>query len=501
VKGPAAATPEAPPAVAAPLAAFRAGGEPLSPAARAYFEPRFGRDLSAVRLHAGAEAAAAARAVGARAFTVGSDVAFGAGEYRPQTAAGTRLLAHELAHAVQPDAGRWLRRSPLSDSVAAAFAVDPTIEALLARLGQADVQAAQADTDVDAAVARLLSGRTDDLWVAERVRRGKLGESKGAAPRPIEAFFIRGATDKRALVIAGVHGTERQGIEVARMLIADLQTAQPHFTVIVVPTLFPDNAASGTFGRRHGTTETNRNFPDPSKDLAAAKAAGGDAVDALGAKILHENLLLMELMERFRPERIISIHGTWKPVQAGVFFDPRELRSDEVAEAERIADEAYSRRPARVEHTSEGEEAARREMRDKVLARELAQRRQQAIDTDAALSLAAAKQIDTATASITGREGRKLTGDKAKHPSVAGNVGSSGALDNPTYPGAVSTGVSLGRYAPPRGMSVFTIEPPVNRNTGDYPSADKDPGVSAAHRKTELKSYADAIRTVLLGEP
>lgn len=58
-------------------------------------------DLSAVRIHTGARAAEAARAVNARAYTVGRDVVFGAGEYQPNSAAGRRLLAHELAHVLQ----------------------------------------------------------------------------------------------------------------------------------------------------------------------------------------------------------------------------------------------------------------------------------------------------------------------------------------------------------------------------------------------------------------
>ena len=41
------------------------------------------------------------RAVSARAFTVGSDIFFGAGEYQPDSAGGRELLAHELAHVVQ----------------------------------------------------------------------------------------------------------------------------------------------------------------------------------------------------------------------------------------------------------------------------------------------------------------------------------------------------------------------------------------------------------------
>lgn len=76
-------------------------GRPLDPASRAYFAPRFGRDFSQVRIYDGAEAAASARAIGARAYTVGSNIIFGNGEYAPQTAEGAKLIAHELTHVVQ----------------------------------------------------------------------------------------------------------------------------------------------------------------------------------------------------------------------------------------------------------------------------------------------------------------------------------------------------------------------------------------------------------------
>jgi hypothetical protein len=68
---------------------------------RAFFEPRLGFDLSNVRIHAGSRAAASARAVGARAYTVGRDVVFGAGQWAPGTEPGRRLIAHELTHVVQ----------------------------------------------------------------------------------------------------------------------------------------------------------------------------------------------------------------------------------------------------------------------------------------------------------------------------------------------------------------------------------------------------------------
>lgn len=80
-------------------------GRPLDPAARGFLEPRLGADLGGVRVHTGARAAQSARAVGALAYTVGRDVVFGAGQYAPETQAGRRVLAHELAHVVQQGAG------------------------------------------------------------------------------------------------------------------------------------------------------------------------------------------------------------------------------------------------------------------------------------------------------------------------------------------------------------------------------------------------------------
>ncbi|MGB8218590.1 MAG: DUF4157 domain-containing protein [Candidatus Methanoperedens sp.] len=80
---------------------LKGGGQPLPESARTFFEPRFGYDFSHVRIHAGGNATAVARALNARAFTVGSDVAFGSGEYAPGTPVGDKLLAHELAHVVQ----------------------------------------------------------------------------------------------------------------------------------------------------------------------------------------------------------------------------------------------------------------------------------------------------------------------------------------------------------------------------------------------------------------
>lgn len=68
---------------------------------RTPMERRAGHDLSAVRIHDDEAASSLAETLKARAFTLGADIAFARGHYAPGTPAGDRLLAHEVAHAVQ----------------------------------------------------------------------------------------------------------------------------------------------------------------------------------------------------------------------------------------------------------------------------------------------------------------------------------------------------------------------------------------------------------------
>ncbi|MFC5175314.1 eCIS core domain-containing protein [Nocardioides taihuensis] len=79
----------------------RGGGRPLEQEVRTFMEQRFGHDFGSVRVHTDVRAAEAAQAVHAHAFTLGKDIAFAAGQWRPSTHEGRRLLAHELTHVVQ----------------------------------------------------------------------------------------------------------------------------------------------------------------------------------------------------------------------------------------------------------------------------------------------------------------------------------------------------------------------------------------------------------------
>jgi hypothetical protein len=80
---------------------LRSPGQPLDAGTRAFMERRFGYDFGLVRVHTDSKAAESAKAVTALAYTVGRNVVFDSGTYAPQTTAGQKLLAHELAHVVQ----------------------------------------------------------------------------------------------------------------------------------------------------------------------------------------------------------------------------------------------------------------------------------------------------------------------------------------------------------------------------------------------------------------
>ncbi len=80
---------------------MRGGGAPLPEQVRGRLESAFGSDLGSVRVHADDRAAQLSQSLSAKAFTVGSDMFFGAGQFRPDTPAGEHTLAHEVAHVVQ----------------------------------------------------------------------------------------------------------------------------------------------------------------------------------------------------------------------------------------------------------------------------------------------------------------------------------------------------------------------------------------------------------------
>ncbi len=88
-------------AVESRIRALRGRGQPLHPTEKRFFESRFGRDFSRVRLHTDGQSQDLAKRVNAKAFAVGENIVFGRGYYQPGTRDGRELMAHELTHVVQ----------------------------------------------------------------------------------------------------------------------------------------------------------------------------------------------------------------------------------------------------------------------------------------------------------------------------------------------------------------------------------------------------------------
>jgi hypothetical protein len=150
--------------------------------------------------------------------------------------------------------------------------------------------------------------------------------------RDVEAHLFPSTSDRRALIVAGVHGSELSAIEVAERLVAELRTnPTPHFKVIVIPCLFPDNAAVARANPAQiGSTsnigrKTSGNPVDPNRQFPPL-GAPFDPVgkkDAKGRVIEPENVALLNLIASFKPERIANLHAHRTESHAGIYADPR----------------------------------------------------------------------------------------------------------------------------------------------------------------------------------
>jgi hypothetical protein len=150
----------------------RGAGVPLSPAVRSYFEPRFAHDFSNVRVHADDSAATAARGIQARAYTLGQNVVFGAGEFAPDSDRGMRLLAHELTHVVQQSGGA--APAAIAPKLIATPGATPTIQRDAARVATIDATAqklidvaANSRTDAGVRAVSLVWGILQAYYPAE----------------------------------------------------------------------------------------------------------------------------------------------------------------------------------------------------------------------------------------------------------------------------------------------------------------------------------------------
>ncbi len=158
------------------------GGGPLGQSGRNFFEPRFGRDFNAVRIHTDSEAVAMNRLLGARAFTYGTHIYFNRGQFDSSSYAGRHLLAHELTHVVQQASGRVapkLQRYSWNEFTsdvgsaadAAGDVVDSAGEAIgdaAQAFGEVAVAAGEAIVDVGSVVVDVAADAASDAlnWLA-----------------------------------------------------------------------------------------------------------------------------------------------------------------------------------------------------------------------------------------------------------------------------------------------------------------------------------------------
>jgi hypothetical protein len=153
-----------------------------------------------------------------------------------------------------------------------------------------------------------------------------------AQRRPVHAYFFPGKVDEYAFVIGGMHGSELSSIEVAKAVIDSLQNgAQPYYSVVVIPSLFPDNAVlASSFPEEIGSTKNIGRYSsglaaDPNRQMPALGSPflPERPLDFAGRIIERENQALLYLIGNLHPRRIASLHAIRNPGFAGVFADPR----------------------------------------------------------------------------------------------------------------------------------------------------------------------------------
>ncbi len=298
------------------IASTRGSGSTLDNTTRSFMESRFDTDFSNVRVHNNHEAVELSTHLNAQAFTVGNDIYFNSGKFSPESSAGKQLLAHELTHVVQQQSNTTkstnIRRAPFERR-------DPIHDSILDDFSRETGQPRDQVTQHSAAYAEWLRNRPIHL-----------GDS--ASGRGIYAYEFVGTTANRALVIGGVHGSELSGIEVVERLIQQLRTGpRPYYTVTIIPRLFPDNAnvregnpaairADSNVGRYTNETgvDPNRQMPEFGRSFDPSAP-----MDSRGRYIERENIMLLNLIDKIKPSRVVSVHAMHSDASAGIFADPR----------------------------------------------------------------------------------------------------------------------------------------------------------------------------------
>jgi hypothetical protein len=186
-------------------------GRPLDPALRQDMEQRFGHDFSRVRVHSGGAAEQSALEVNANAYTVGSNIVFGAGRFAPGTNEGRRLIAHELAHVVQQSGSAGVLQRPPAAGSKLESGPDPAPGLGAARTKEvgavtATVSSGEGAPRRAAAVQRDLAAETN-AYGADNI---SIGEALGPL---IDAKKVRVTTSGKKTMYSCAVPEERPAIE------------------------------------------------------------------------------------------------------------------------------------------------------------------------------------------------------------------------------------------------------------------------------------------------
>ena len=165
------------------------------------------------------------------------------------------------------------------------------------------------------------------LTASRTTGRVTLGFTKNR--QPVNAYFFPGRSEKRALVLGGMHGSELSSIEVAREVMKSIISGtMPEYNVVVIPTLFPDNAIYALSPEKGAVNKgryTDASNADPNRQMPPLGKAfdKSSPTDLYGRTIEKENQMLLELIQEFAPERIVNLHAIRDITKAGIYADPR----------------------------------------------------------------------------------------------------------------------------------------------------------------------------------
>jgi Domain of unknown function (DUF4157) len=117
-----------------------------------------GPDFSDVRIHDDERASRSAKAINANAYTYGQHIVFASGRYANGSPAGDRLLAHELAHTLQPASASTIHRDEAAAPQQFVATMSVSLEGLHFEFPRQSLSKGASRTQMMAAILRRLLG-------------------------------------------------------------------------------------------------------------------------------------------------------------------------------------------------------------------------------------------------------------------------------------------------------------------------------------------------------